>query len=1138
MGWTAALAADASEPPTPQPLQATISPVGRELAGGAFHVYTLDPELSGDLLLTVEQQGIDVIVSVRAATELADTAPSDSDTASPLTVDTPNGRWGNETLLIQKSRDATGDAASYVVEVRSLSAKASPGLYVLELESLASWDPRGIAAHRASMEGSRRFHEGTQEARRLALAKYEEAYALWQAIPRPAEEADTLFHIAMLHRYLKQPQEALTIHRRALGLRQQLGDRRGEARSWLEIGSTAWSMGESQHSPGAYTKALEIFRSLDEPHGQARALNYLGLVSARKDPRQALPFYEEALTLFRRTGDTRQVGVVLNNLGGLQDQLGEPHDALGRYREALAIHEAGQDLGNLAVVWNNMGSTYRRTGRLQEALEYFKRSLDARRQLGDRRGEGRVLNNLGWASLRLGDLDRAETFMRQALEAKREGQDRRGEAITLGNLGAIAAERADWNQALQLYGDALALHRKTSNRSGEATTLIELGRATAELGRLAEAKGHLEDALTILDPLANPWRQALAKAALGQVLTDAGQAADGVVVLEEALEVLRRAGDDDGVVVSLLALARAQCRSMPQPATLEGDEPRRRLLAAWQHMEEALDLLEALRTDVDSLGLRMSFLSRHQDAFAQAIDLAMHLHELEPDGRWAARGLEISERSRARSLLDLLPASKAESGHHADAVWAVEQRTLLDRLNAKVERRRRYLKRGGNEVEVERLGVEIVELSDSLEDLENRLRRQSPRWRTRNPPRPLPAHSIQALIDHDTMLLEYALGDSKSFLWAITRDTIQSFELADAATIQQAARQAYEALRIYEPNARPQTLQATERLSQLLLAPLADHLQNQRLVIVADGATHYIPFAALPRPQSAANGPSGNMPRPLLVDHEIVYLPSASVLGMQRELDRGPATAKMTLAVFADPVFSPSDPRVQRRASEGGGTLGSPSTTPPADDLPQDDRLRGRALDRLTWSDWEAQAIVAHAEPDQTRLALGFDANLEALEGGALDNRRIVHFATHGMIDSEHPELSALALSMTTAEGQPRPGLLRLPEIYNLELDADLVVLSGCQTALGSEVHGEGLVGLSRGFFAAGARRLVASLWRVQDKATAELMDRFYQRLLSDSAATIRPAAALRAAQLELLNETDYQDPYHWAAFALYGDWR
>lgn len=1130
MGWTAALAAGASEASTPQPLQATISPVERELAGGAFHVYALDPELSGDLLLTVEQQGIDVIVTLRTAAALAGTTPSESDIASPLTVDTPNGRWGNETLLIQKSRDTTADAASYVVEVRSLSAKASPGLYVLELESLASWDARGIAAHRASMEGSRRFHEGTQEARRLALAKYEEAYALWQAIPRPAEEADTLFHIAMLHRYLKQPQEALTIHRRALGLRQQLGDRRGEARSWLEIGSTAWSMGESQHSPGAYTKALEIFRSLDEPHGQARALNYLGLVSVRKDPRRALPFYEEALTLFRRAGDTRQEGVVLNNLGGLQDQLGEPHDALGRYREALAIHQAGQDLGNLAVVWNNMGSTYRRTGRLQEALEYFKLSLDARRQLGDRRGEGRVLNNLGWASLRLGDLDRAETFMHQALDAKREGQDRRGEAITLGNLGAIAAERADWNQALQLYGDALALHRKTSNRSGEATTLIELGRATAELGRLAEAKEHLEEALAILDPLANPWRQALAKAALGQVLTDAGQAAEGVIVLEESLDLLRRAGDDDRVVVSLLALARAQRRSMLEPttsgaATPEGDELKRRLLDAWRHTEEALDLLESLRTDVDSLGLRMSFLSRHQDAFAQAIDLAMHLHELEPDDRWAARGLEISERSRARSLLDLLPASRTESGHHADAVWAVEQRTLLDRLNAKVERRRRYLKRGGNEVEVERLGAEIVELSDSLEDLENRLRRQSPRWRTRNPPRPLPAQAIQGLIDSDTMLLEYALGDSKSFLWAITRDTIQSFELADAETIQQAARQAYEALRIYEPKARPQTLQATERLSQLLLAPLADHLQNQRLVIVADGATHYIPFAALPRPQSAANGPSGNMPRPLLVDHEIVYLPSASVLGMQRELDREPSTAQMTLAVFADPVFGPSDPRVQRRASKGGGTA-SPST------------LRGRALDRLTWSDWEAQAIVAHAEPDQTLLALGFDANLEALEGGALDNRRIVHFATHGMIDSEHPELSALALSMTTAEGQARPGLLRLPEIYNLELDADLVVLSGCQTALGSEVHGEGLVGLSRGFFAAGARRLVASLWRVQDKATAELMDRFYRRLLSDSAATIRPAAALRAAQLELLNETDYQDPYHWAAFALYGDWR
>lgn len=1157
-GWVTAVTvvaggtavATASE--LPQQLRSGAPSFERELAGGGAQSYLIAPDISGDLVLTVDQQGIDVTVSIRQVQEGKAAVP-ESDVQSLLTIDTPNGRWGKERLLFSAS-----NAVSYVLEIRSLHSSASAGLYTLELESILPRDTRILGAHRASTEGSRLFFEGTESSRRLALEKYQEAYLLWQATERLSEEGDTLFHIAMLHRFLKQPKEALELHRRALGIRQQQGDRRGEARSWLEIGSTAWAMGESQHSPGAYRKALDLFRLLDDLHGQARALNYLGLVLARKDPRQALPFYQEALTLFQQTGDSRQEGVVLNNLGGLQGLLGEPHAALSRYREALAIHQARGDLAQQAAVWNNMGSTYRRTGRLQEALEYFSRSLDARRQLGDRRGEGRVLNNLGLVSLHLGDLERAERSFHQALLAKQEGRDRRGEAVTLLNLGFLHAERDQWTRALTSYEQALELQRATSDRRSEATTLIEMGRATAELGRPAAAKRHLQEALTLLEALDNPWRLGLAKAALGQVFTDFGQPTEAVVVLEESLELLRHTGDGRGTLASLLALARAEGQSARVASSQGVAEQKRLLVAAWRHTEEALDLLDTLRTHVDSLGQRMSFLSRHGDAFTQAIDLAMRLHDLEPAADWSARGLEISERSKARSLLDLLEESTAahrldvDATSIVDATLVKEQRTLLDRLNAKVERQRRHLKRGGNEAEVQQLGDEILQVSASLDDLENAIRRQSPKWNGLTHPRPLEAKAIQALVGSDTMLLEYALGTPKSFLWAITEDDIQSYELSDSATIERAARDMYEAYRVYDPSSRSRSAQMAERLSNLLLAPLADRLGTQRLVIVADGATHFIPFAALPRPtpsvmtsQASRTPASQGALEPLIVQHEMVFLPSASVLGMQRELLAEPSKAKKTLAVVADPVFSNADPRVAASPSANDETAihqaaihqALPSNVARSA-LHQDDRLRSSAFERLPWSRWEAEAIAAYADEGQTSLALGFDANLQAIKDGVLRDHRMVHFATHGLVDSEHPELSGLAFSLSDARGRPQPGLLRLPEIYHLELDADLVVLSGCQTALGSEVRGEGLIGLTRGFFAAGARRLVASLWRVQDKATAELMDRFYRRLLSHPAGEVRPAAALREAQLELMNSVEYQDPYHWAPFALYGEWR
>jgi CHAT domain-containing protein len=193
-------------------------------------------------------------------------------------------------------------------------------------------------------------------------------------------------------------------------------------------------------------------------------------------------------------------------------------------------------------------------------------------------------------------------------------------------------------------------------------------------------------------------------------------------------------------------------------------------------------------------------------------------------------------------------------------------------------------------------------------------------------------------------------------------------------------------------------------------------------------------------------------------------------------------------------------------------------------------------FDRLPWSRTEAEAIARAADPaGHPLLALDFDANLETVKDGRLRPYRFLHFATHGVLDGEHPALSGLVLSLVDEKGRERPGFLVLHDVYDLDLNADLVVLSGCQTALGQEIRGEGLVGLVRGFFHAGAAAVVASLWRVEDRATALLMSRFYHALLVEGR---RPPAALREAQRAMLKDPRYRDPFNWAGFALYGDWR
>ncbi|HYN21379.1 MAG TPA: CHAT domain-containing protein, partial [Thermoanaerobaculia bacterium] len=315
--------------------------------------------------------------------------------------------------------------------------------------------------------------------------------------------------------------------------------------------------------------------------------------------------------------------------------------------------------------------------------------------------------------------------------------------------------------------------------------------------------------------------------------------------------------------------------------------------------------------------------------------------------------------------------------------------------------------------------------------------------------------------------------------------------------------------------------QAADELSAMLLRPAERFLNGQPLLIVSDGALQYLPFAALPVPASLA-GPERV---PLIAGHEVVSLPSASALAVLRHELAGRPKAAKTLAVLADPVFrftaAPETAAIVPQRGAIGDTRGSD--------------FDPRLLPRLAFSRREAEVIAGLVPQGDLFKALGYDASRAIVTSGKLAGYRLLHFATHGHIDSRRPELSSLVLSLFNERGEPQNGLLRLHDIYALKLQADLVVLSACQTALGQEIRGEGLVGLTRGFMYAGAARVVASLWSVDDRATSVLMERFYRHMISGR---LSPAAALRQAQIEMSREPRWQDPYYWAAFSLQGEWR
>jgi CHAT domain-containing protein len=590
--------------------------------------------------------------------------------------------------------------------------------------------------------------------------------------------------------------------------------------------------------------------------------------------------------------------------------------------------------------------------------------------------------------------------------------------------------------------------------------------------------------------------------------------------LEEALKLARDIGETGIEAVAIAEIARVE-RDL-------GD-----LEQALNRIETSLDLVESLRAKIRIEDLRVSFLASKHNNYEFYIDLLMRLHERRPSAGYDALAFEASERARGRNLLDVIGATRAGIRQGADPQSLERQRSLQGQINAKDRLRIQLAARNQMEKSAE-IEKELRALLAEYQEARGHMLIRSPRYAALTDPVPLKLKEIQRQsLDRDTLLLEYALGEERSFLWAVTPSSIRAYTLPRRSEIEAVALRAYELLtRSEQRQYRGSSELAAAELSRMILGPVAAEFGRKRLVIVSDGVLQYMPFGALPNPVVAGAG--ARKRRPLIVDHEVVSLPSASVLAtMRREMSER-RRAERTVAVFSDPVFQPDDPRVKQ---------GSPGAEKPNGDEPktESDLVRSaketglKSFERLIHTRKEAEAIISLATPEQGFKALDFAASRATVLNSSLDQFRIVHFATHGLLNSRRPELSGIVLSLVDEEGRPQEGFLRAYEIYNLKLNAELVVLSACSTALGKEIKGEGLAGLTRGFMYAGTPRVIASLWNVRDDATAELMKRFYRNMLIGKSS---PAAALREAQVSMLREPRWAAPYYWAGFVLQGEWR
>jgi len=845
--------------------------------------------------------------------------------------------------------------------------------------------------------------------------------------------------------------------------------------------------------------------------GVAKALDSLGYVAwQRGDLDRAQDYGLQALAIREQLAPASPNMVkTLTNLGNLEHDRGNLMQAELYHRRALALAEKLSPGGvDVAMCFNNLGDVVLDRGDLTRAEDYHLKTLAINQRIAP--GSLDVANsfdNLGLVAKERGDLAKAEAYDRQALTIRKRLAPAAIEtAATLRNLGALFIERHDLVSAEDYYRQALAIREKQAPASlSVAESYNDLGEVALARADVTKAEEHFRRALAL--------REKLAPGSLSH--------AESLATLAS---VMRR---------------------------------RRRFDVAEILFQQSLD---ALDHQIAHLGggedVRAGYRARHANYYNEYINLLLERKE-------PGLAFQVLERSRARILLEMLAEARVDIHTGLDSALLEQERLLQESFQNKTDRRIRLLSGKHTEEQLTAINQEISKQAAEYQQIEDEIQTKSPQYAALTQPGTLNTGEVQQLLDSDTTLLEYSLGDERSYVWVVSTKTLNWYELVGRKQIESAARRVYKLLTARNKKIKTETAserrarlakseaeypRAAAELSRLVLGPIASQFQTKRLLIVSDGALQYIPFGVLsvPRHSTIIKANHSAQPMPLVVDHEIINLPSASALALLRQRMANRQENPRAVAILADPVFDQHDPRVKARKDGLNGTTHSNGVELLSDPLSVDLLTRSMSdigltangelhLPRLPFTRQEANAILAVTPPGQGLDALDFNANRTTALGPELSQYRIVHFATHGLLDSEHPELSGLVLSLVDEKGEPQNGFVNLQDIYNLYLPVDLVVLSACETGLGKEIKGEGLLGLTRGFMYAGAARVVASLWKVDDLATATFMARFYKAMERDG---VPPAAALRQAELEMLRQKRWSLPYYWAAFQIHGEWK
>ncbi|MBI1759999.1 MAG: CHAT domain-containing protein [Acidobacteria bacterium] len=987
----------------------------------------------------------------------------------------------------------------------------------------------------------------------LLATKDEAARAAWLAAHpaalTPALAAELLQRGEAAQKQRTHPQTEAAFAA-GLAVTRRLADKAGQARCLRGLGQLQYDLARYPQAAEFYRQSLELARAAADRASESRALQGLGQVKRLLGASdEALRDYQAALALAEPLGDEKQLAGLFNGLAVVTRGMGRLDAATDYIQRALALYDRLDDKEARAGVRLNLGDILYARGLLDEALTTYQRGLALSEQLQERRLLGMFYNQLGTVELERNNLGAAQDYLEKSLPLKRAAGDQRALNYTLTNLGLLYYRLNDFNKALEYYRQAQTSQQQSGETPALAALFINIGSVYQAQGEHAAARAQYQQALQLADTLKRGDLRAEAVQHLAEIAYDSGQKVEAWSLFEQSLALTEQSGSpykrlraygnlamyyylEDRPADALRMFERAI--TLTAEKKLGGElwfdyavagaalHSLKRLDEAHQMLDKSLALLEAMRGELGGGQLAEPRFLRHRLLpYFELMSLA--LTEAQP-----VEALAYAEQAKARVLFDLLQHGRADVSKSMTETERVEERRLNEAMSAlNVQRQREQMRPQPAAARLSELDAQLAEARLAYETNQDTLFAAHPDLRVqRGMPPPFTLATAAALLpDERTALLEYVVRDHETFLFVVTRapqPALQVFRLPlTGAQVQMRVREFRALLAARNLN----FVAMSGQLYDELLKPAAALLRGKtQLVLVPDNALWELPFEALRQTGGAGK------PRYLLEDFTLARAPSLTVLVEMQKLRarRGPRPHDATLLALGNPAWP--------------ATAATPATSSMGESAAA---LRALPTKALPQAETEVKALARLYGAAHSRIYTGAAAREDRFKAEAAD-ADVIHLAAHGLLNDAGPLYSQIVLAQDTAgvigpvsagePGNSEDGLLEAWELMKLDLRADLVVLSACETGRGAVIPGEGVLGLSWALFIAGAPTVVVSQWQVDADATTALMIEFHRQLRQASAATgtLTKAAALRTAALKLLRGP-YRHPFYWAGFVAVG---